>query len=328
LIEWDAELARHLHPAPLLQSWAWGEVQARAGWTAERVRLSHGLATVLTRGWQGVRHGYVPRGPVPPRAEVLDELADWARERRLTGLRLDPETGPELGAELVRRGFRRAAEVQPAHTLIVELAEPEALLASFKPKWRYNIRLADRRGVAVEEGKDAEALAGQAAQTAAREGISLPTARYYRTLLACLPTSRTYVARLKGEALAAILVASHDGRAYYLFGGSSGKHRDAMPNHALQWRAMQDAYSSGCRDYDLWGVPPPAAGGQHPWAGIGKFKEGFGGRRVEYVGTWELVLSPLRHRLGEVAEQARRRARVLRRVSTTTNKFDPTEISS
>jgi peptidoglycan pentaglycine glycine transferase (the first glycine) len=313
LTDWDAELAQLMRPAPLLQSWAWGEVQARAGWRPERIRLGSGRATVLLRGQGALRWAYVPRGPVPASAAALDELGGWAREQGLARLRVDPEAGPELAAELRARGYRPAPEVQPAHTLIVDLGEPNQMLASFKPKWRYNIRLAERRGVLVERGADAGELARQAAKTAAREHISLPGAEYYRVLLDLLPDARTYVARLDGEAIAAILIAVHDGRAYYLFGGSSGRHRDAMPNHALHWRAMGDLQGEGCADYDLWGVAPPDAGPEHSRSGIGKFKEGFGGRRVEYAGAWDLVLHPLRHAAGELIEATRRRARAIKR---------------
>ena len=311
---WDAELARKARPAPLLQSWAWGEVQARAGWRVHRLHLKSGLGTILVKGAGALAWGYAPRGPVPPEPVVVDELAGWARDRRLARLRLDPETGPELAPELERRGFRRVAQVQPPHTLIVPLGDQDSMLASFKPKWRYNIRLAERRGVQVRAGSDAGELARQAAATAGREGISLPGSDYYSLLLDRLEWCRVYVAELDGEAIAAILVAVHDGRAYYLFGGSNGRHRDAMPNHALHWRAMRDARDAGCADYDLWGIPPPDARPDAAWAGIGRFKEGFGGRRVEYVGTWDLVLRPLPHRVAGLVEKGRERARRVRRL--------------
>lgn len=311
---WDRDLARRMRPAPLLQSWAWGEVQSRSGWSVERLHLRSGQASVQLRGRGALAWAYVPRGPVAPGAGVVDELIGWARDRRLARLRLDPETGPELAEELQHRGFKRVAQVQPPHTLIVELAADDELLASFKPKWRYNIRLSERRRVEVSAAADADELARQAGATAGREGISLPGAPYYRLLAETLEWCRIYVARVEDEAVAAILVAAHDGRAYYLFGGSNGRHRDAMPNHALHWRAMREAREAGCADYDMWGVPPPNATAEDAWAGIGRFKEGFGGRRVEYAGTWELVLRPLQHRAARAVDQARERARRVKRL--------------
>src|SRR5207247_7407512 len=77
---WDAELARGMRPAPLLQSWAWGEVQAHAGWRIARLRLKTGLASVQLRGGRGLAWAYLPRGPVPPEPELIDELIAWARQ--------------------------------------------------------------------------------------------------------------------------------------------------------------------------------------------------------------------------------------------------------
>jgi len=113
--------------------------------------------------------------------------------------------------------------------------------------------------------------------------------------------------------VAAILVARHQGRAYYLYGGSNGRRREAMPNHGLQWAAMRAAAEAGCRDYDLWGVPP-GPDRTHPWYGLWEFKSGFNGELVEYAGCWDLVLGELRHGLSEASERARRRlGRLLRR---------------
>ena len=164
---WDSELARRTRPAPLLQSWAWGQVQSRSGWRVQRLHLPSGQASVQLRGAGALAWAYVPRGPVPPAPEVLDQLLEWARDRGLARLRLDPEAGPDLAASLEERGFKRVAQVQPPHTLIVPLADDDVLLGSFKPKWRYNVRLAQRRGVQVAAGSPDE-LARQAAATADR----------------------------------------------------------------------------------------------------------------------------------------------------------------
>ena len=77
---WDSELDQRATAAPLLQTWGWGEVQSRAGWSVERVRLAGGaMASVQLRGFGGVREAYVPRGPVPASAESVAALVEWAR---------------------------------------------------------------------------------------------------------------------------------------------------------------------------------------------------------------------------------------------------------
>jgi hypothetical protein len=275
----------------------------------ERVELAGGaVATVLHQGRGRLRRAYVPRGPVPATPEALAALAGWARERRLARLRVEPEAGPELAGALLGLGFRPAPAMHPPETTIVQLGPEEQMLAALKAKHRYNIRLGLKRGVTVEEGADPEELSRQSDATARRHGISLPQVAIYRRRLELLDWCRTYVARYQGRAIAAIMVARFDGRAYYLFGGSNGDAREVMPAYVLQWTAMREAAAAGCRDYDLWGVPPrpdPA----HPWAGLWQFKTGFGGRMVELCGAWDLVASPLGAGLGEAPQRLGRSLR-------------------
>jgi peptidoglycan pentaglycine glycine transferase (the first glycine) len=311
--DWDRELTARSSPAPLLQSWGYGEVQAEEGWDVERLRLpGGGVATVLLQGGGALRWAYVPRGPVPATASVVADLVTWARERRLARLRVEPEGPPELAGELRELGFHPVPPFHPQHTRIVPLGEEEAMLASFKPKHRYNIRLALRRGVTVEEGSDADELWRQTQGTERRQQISLLTAEQNRRRLDRLAWCRTYVARQEGEALAAIMVSHFHGRATYLFGGAIGHKLSLMPTYAVQWAAMRAAAEAGCRDYDLFGIPPPDAAPSHPWQGLVQFKSGFGGEAVALCGAWDLVLSPLAARVAGLAAGARRTARRLR----------------
>ena len=309
---WDARLRELATPAPLLQSWSYGETQAREGWALERLSLPGGaLAMVLLQGRGRFRRAYVPRGPVPATPEALGELASWAREQRLARLRIEPEAGPELREALNHLGYRPVAAMHPPETVIVPLAPEEEMLAGFKPKHRYNIRLGLKRGVAVEEAQGAEAaeeLSRQSEATARRQGISLPQVAIYRHRLELLDWCRIYVARYESRPIAAIMVARFAERAYYLFGGASGEARELMPAYVLQWTAMRAAAAAGCRDYDLWGVPP-RPDPDHPWHGLWQFKTGFGGRLVELCGAWELPLSPLAAGLGETPHRLARSLR-------------------
>src|SRR5205085_3471248 len=109
---WDSGLRELAEPAPLLQSWGFGETQAREGWQVERVRLPGPVqATVLLQGRGRLSRGYVPRGPVPASPAALEALAGWAGERRLARLRVEPEAGPELAGALRELGFRPAPAV-------------------------------------------------------------------------------------------------------------------------------------------------------------------------------------------------------------------------
>jgi lipid II:glycine glycyltransferase (peptidoglycan interpeptide bridge formation enzyme) len=314
---WDSDLAELASPAPLLQSWAWGEVQARAGWNIERLRFSPigAMASVQVRKFGPAHEAYVPRGPVPANAEAIDAVVDWARKSGAAKLVIEPEAPKELRNTLKERGFERTTPTQPQHTRILKLIAPDQLLATFRHGRRYNIRTGIKRGVVVEEGKDAAELARQSAAVERRESISLPDRRYYEQLLDLLPWCRTYTARApeKHEPLATVLVARHAGRAYSLFAGRSGAHRELMGNDLAWWTAIKAATEAGCSDFDLWGVPPPDTGPEHPWHGLGVFKSEFGGDEVSYVGAFEMVLSASGARWLGMERKARAYIRGLKR---------------
>jgi hypothetical protein len=313
---WDRDLDERASPAALLQTWGWGEVQSHAGWTVERVRLAGGaMASVQLRGLGPVREAYVPRGPVPASPDAIGALINWARAAKVARITVEPEAESDFGGVMSERGFKPAAPVQPQHTRILKLAPPDQMLATFKHGRRYNIRAGERRGVVVEEGKDAAEMERQSAAVERRESISLPAKSYYQLLLDELPWCRTYVGRhpQTREALSAVLVARHADRAYHLFAGRSGAHPELMANDLAWWAAIKAAAEDGCRDYDLWGVPPPGAGPEHPWYGLGFFKAEFGGDEVAYAGAWQLVLSETASRLLGLEKKARGRIRGLKR---------------
>jgi lipid II:glycine glycyltransferase (peptidoglycan interpeptide bridge formation enzyme) len=313
---WDADLEERGSPASLLQSWAWGEVQARAGWSIERVRLAHdGMASVQIRSVGPVREAYVPRGPVPSTAEALNLLAGWARNAKMARLTVEPDAPLAFADALKEQGFTQARATQPQHTRILKLAPPDELLQTFRPGRRYNIRAGLRRGVVVEEGADAAELERQSAAVERRESIHLPDRRYYERLLTKLPWCRTYTAYApeKREPLATVLVARFGGRAYSLFAGRTGARKELMGNDLAWWFAIRGAAEAGCTDFDLWGVPPPKALPDHPWHGIGVFKSEFGGEVVSYAGAWELVLAPGAARLADLERKTRAYIRGLKR---------------
>jgi lipid II:glycine glycyltransferase (peptidoglycan interpeptide bridge formation enzyme) len=314
--KWDRELDERSSPAPLLQSWAWGEVQAHAGWKLERVRLKGGaMASVQVRSIGPAREAYVPRGPVPANAEAIDALVEWARDAKMARLLVEPEAPSTLTEALAARHFSVVAPTQPQHTRILQLGNPDELLKTFRHGRRYNIRAGIRRGVVVKEGKDAAELARQSAAVERRESIHLPDRTYYELLLELLPWCRTYTAYGEGqeEALATVLVARHTGRAYSLFAGRSGAHPELMGNDMAWWSAISSAAEAGCRDFDFWGVPPPGAGTDHPWYGLGFFKAEFGGEEIAYAGAWELVLSAAGAKLIAFEKRSRTYVRGLKR---------------
>ena len=323
-----------------LQSGFWGAFKSEFGWRPLHFVVHYGDGRspllVLERGLaKGLSFAYVPHGPeldAPEgeRARLLAALAQALRPRLSRGclfVRFDPPwylteatppsaavTRPAIGAPL----RRAAADIQPPDTVLLDLrmAEDE-LLAAMKPKWRYNIRLAEKKGVVVEE----RGLAGLAdfyrlyEATATRDRIALHPRRYYERQFELAasyeagpaghrPDLRLWVASHGGEPLAAIITLFRGSRAVYLYGASSDEKRNLMPAYALQWAAIRAARAVGCAEYDFYGIPP-TDDETHAMAGLYRFKTGFGGSIAHRAGSWDYPLRPLLYGAFRAAEAAR-----------------------
>ena len=234
-------------------------------------------------------------------------------------LKVEPDWPESDGAGdwLQNQGFCPSAQtIQPRRTILVDLGKSEEeILDGMKPKWRYNTRLAERKGVQIREGglADLERFYGLMQLTEERDEFAVHSREYYEQVwreFAPRGQVRLLLAEHERQTLAGIMVFVFGRQSWYMYGASSNEKRHLMPNHLLQWEAMRWAKKQGCQSYDLWGIPdldiealetavqeetiptpPPAL-----W-GVYKFKRGFGGHPVRYVGAWDYVYRPLLYRL-------------------------------
>ena len=340
-----ADIAVCENAESFLQSAMWGEFKSRFGWNSDAFLIDLDgyeklpLLTLSRRLVPGFLFTYAPWGPALPenfpssdRALVLAELAVKLKPflaRNTVFIRFDPPWYTEEGeanlqdeaVSLTGVGFKRAAAtVQPPDTVLVDLTPScEEILSAMKPKWRYNISLAGKKGVQVDSVgvQGIEIFYSLLRETAARDGIAIHSIDYYRTLFEICDkrnqgggnsTLRLYTANHEGDTLAAIVVLFHGKIATYLYGASSNAKRNLMPPYALQWRAMQDARDSGCLCYDLFGIPPDDDP-NHPMAGLYRFKTGFGGRIIHRPGSWDYTYKPAVYSLFNIAEALRKKLR-------------------
>lgn len=327
--EWDAFVAAHPHGS-LLQMTQWARLKNRFGWTSQRVwlrrdgRLVAG-AQVLFRSvaFGVVKLAYVPHGPLvdwgdDEQIEVLFNQIDQAAWRRGAGLlKMEPrlwqdEMPPSQWEALYRRhGCAPSPDtIQPPRTIVVDLRPSEAdILAAMKQKTRYNIRLAEKKGVTVREGTAADlpAFNRLMAATGQRDGFGVHQPEYYRAAYEIFaPTQAALLlAEYEGRPLAGVMAFAWGNSAAYLYGASSDEERARMPAYAAQWAAMRWAKSRGCASYDLWGIPDedePTLEGEFTerqdglWP-VYRFKRGFGGDIRRTVGAADRVYNRLLHRL-------------------------------
>ena len=296
------------------QLWEWGELRASFGWTPLRIAVGDhpqrppaAVAQVLLRrvpalGW---RLGYVPRGPVghlddrAVRDALFAALRSLGRSEGVATIKVDPEATPDspFGQALLAAPWREADKVQPPRTRIVDLAPSEdELRAALKKKHRQYVSKAERGGVTVQrlDGTTDAATASAALEdfyriythTAERAGFVARARAYYQRvweLFAPSGHASLSFATRDGERMATLFHFTVGDRAAEAFGGMTDEGADSRANYLLKWEALIGFKQAGFATYNLWGL---ATGG------IARFKEGFGGRQVDYVGARDLPLKP------------------------------------
>jgi lipid II:glycine glycyltransferase (peptidoglycan interpeptide bridge formation enzyme) len=257
---------------------------------------------------------YCPKGPVLDwrdddlRLAVLDSLVDAARDEGALVLKIDPEVAYETGAaeavaeQLLTTGWQRAPNpAQFRNTLILNLLQDEeALLLGMKQKWRYNVRLATKKGVVVRRGtaEDLEMLFRMYAETAQRDGFVIRTRDYYMDAWGSFTQrglAQPLIAEVGGVPVAGQVIYRFGKTGWYLYGMSTNQHREKMPNHLLHWEAIRWAKEQGCELYDFVGAPDELKESDSMW-GVYRFKKGFGGNFVRTIGEWDYALRPSAYR--------------------------------
>jgi len=306
----------------ILQSYEWGELKGLFGWQPVRLVLEdngqiRAGISLLQREIPLIKHSffYAPRGPLVDLAdkellhELLDAVEEEAERRRVISLKIDPEISEAAALELgviKNSGFEKARkQVQPRATILLDLRRSEEeLLKSFEEKTRYNIRLAAKKGVRIVEEKDPAGVARFYEiyrQTAARDGFLIHPESYYqkiRELIFGAGLGSNFVAYYEGKPVAAVIVFVFGKKLWYMYGASASEYRNVMPNHLLHWEIIKWAQARGVETYDLWGIPANPSEG-HPLYGVYRFKKGFAGETVRYIGAYDFPYSPLYYHLLE-----------------------------
>jgi lipid II:glycine glycyltransferase (peptidoglycan interpeptide bridge formation enzyme) len=275
---------------------------------------------------------YAPKAPLldwtnaPLRNRVLNDLQMFAKKLGAIFLKIDPDAilgrgvpgtdgalaeqgGVQLQEELARRGWVYSADqIQFRNTVWIDLQASEAeLLASMKQKTRYNIRLAEKKGVVIRLGTldDLPMLYRMYAETSVRDGFVIRDENYYRTVWETFmqpvmslhqPVAVPLIAEVEGEPVASLFLFMFASHAWYVYGMSRDLHREKMPTYLLQWAAIKHTRAAGCTIYDLWGAPEKFDESDSMW-GVYRFKEGLGGQVVRTLGAWDYAPGKFRYRL-------------------------------
>ena len=313
-----------------LQLSPWARVKAPNGWRAVRTVADGGSGPI---GAQVLLHklgplpaslGYATCGPVasafdrPSIDAFTRELREVARRERLSHVTIDPTVSdPTIAASLRAAGWSRTRTVQVDRSWVVDLDQAEDdLWQGMRSKWRQYVQKSKRSGlVVVDAGADGiDDLFRIVVETADRAGFVYRSRETYRLVyesFAAKDRARILLARLPGgEAVAALMLLACGGKIVEPYGGMTAAGAESRANYLLKWEAIRSSAERGYKVYDMWGMATP---------GIAQFKQGFGGRVVEYIGAFDLVTSPalraafkayhgLRVQVGRLRRDGRRQA--------------------
>lgn len=315
------------HP---LQSWAWGEFKEKTG--RRVVRLGVFDEEKLEKAYQLTTHPiphtqfkvfYFPRGPMPDKT-MIDALTKLGKQKQAILIKMEPNVAAEVGKGieikafkevhdfLINNGCQKGRPFFYRYTFQVDLTKSEeSILTAMHQKTRYNIRLSQRHGVeVVEDNSDQayETFIKLFFETTKRQKFYGQTPEYYRQMKEILVPAKIehlFLAKHKGQILAAYVFFVFKDILYYVYGGSSRENQKVMPAYAIMWEAIKFGKKMGLKKLDLWASLGPEPDTKDPWYGFHRFKAGFGGQHIEFIGTYDLVINRYLYPLYNLANETR-----------------------
>lgn len=312
------------HP---LQTWEWGEFRKKTGLKVERVgTFTNGE---LEKAFQVTFHsipvlggtaGYLPKAYMPDEDQlsVLKQLGD---KNRTTFIKLEPDVSHPVDSPSSFNqidDFLQDNQAKPGRPLFtrytykIDLTKPETeLFEACHQKTRYNIRLAVKKGVTVQEATSQEGLTEYLnilKETTKRQGFYAHTPEYFQTMWDTIGQTgmmRIFHAVYEGQVLVAWIVFLFKDQLYYPYGASRSAHRDVMASNLMMWEMIRFGQLNKCKSFDLWGCLGPDAKKNHPWYGFHKFKEGYGGTMHEFLGSYDLMLNIPQYQIFRLGENIR-----------------------
>ncbi len=323
------------HP---LQTSAWAEF--RKSWGNEILETQWGILTLHKLPFTSYKLAIFEKGPKPSQ-EMLKGLKDIAKKNNIVFIKLEPNIGWELPISnnqipnksklikiLKENGAVPGKRFFTPTTFWIDLTKSEEdLLKSFTSKTRYNIRLAERKGVTVHEDDDDEAFKRYlelTRETTERQAFFAHTEKYHRLMWKHLnrlpkangqkPIAHLFTATYQGEIITTWILFSWKDFLYYPYGASTEEHKEVMANNLMMWEAIKFGKKLGLSTFDLWG--------REEGKGFTKFKEGYNPSVIEFLGTWDLVINKPVYAIYTLAEKLRWRVlKTSAKLGLTKNRF-------
>ncbi len=283
-----------MHP---LQSTDWEKARKQMG--IETVRIDNYLIT-LHKIIGNLKIGYLPRSNLPSK-KTLEKIYQFGKNNQLIFIKIEPYVYKIKNLTLKFKNLsiiNSPHPLFPSWTQLLDLKKSEQdLLKSFHPKTRYNIRLAEKKGVIVkEESNDNgfEIFIKLYFETCKRQRYFGHNYHYHKIVWNNLKNKIAHIltAYYQDIPLASYQLWYQDKTIYYVYGGTSNQYRQLMASNLLMWEAFRLGKKLGAVNFDMWGSLPPNYDKNHPWAGFTRFKQSYGGKFVEMIGSYDLIINP------------------------------------
>lgn len=305
--QWDKWLVDNASTANFTQSWYWGNILIAEGKKVERLAVVEN-GEIITQaqvvysqiffGWQ---YAFCPQGPVFDEArsknneeKIYKSLINYFNQKNIVFLRIEPSSIIQDS----KFNIHRSIDINPSATLILDLNKSlEDLLAGMHSKTRYNIHLAEKKNLEIKQEKNLEVFWELMNKTGSRDKFGLHHKNHYEKVLAS-PAVYQLTAYEKDIPVACAVFVRFGNTFTYLYGASDYEYRNLMAPYLLQWQGIKMGKSFGCTRYDFFGVAPRLKSdgnydydSKHQYAGVTRFKLGFGGVSQQAPGTFDLVIN-------------------------------------
>lgn len=289
------------HP---LQTAAWANFRKAMG--VDIVKLSEWFISFHRIPYTPFTIGFFPKGPNPTK-KLIEELVVLGKQKRALFIQIEPNETTAFNL------------LPPSHhplftkyTFIIDLTKTEEeLLSAMHPKTRYNIKVAQKHNVKIQEDNSDvafETYIKLSKETTNRQGFYAHNETYTRTMWEIMHKAgiaTLWTATYEGNVLAAWIIFVHDGVMYYPYGASSREHREVMAPNLLLWELIKWGRQQKLNTFDLWGAIGPDPNPKDPWYGFHRFKAGFSPQLVEFVGSYDLIIQPILYKLYCFADTVR-----------------------
>ena len=306
------------HP---LQSSEWGEFRKKTG--VKVIRINGIQMTIHQIPHTPWTIGYVPKGPLP-NEEIISEFIKIGKQERCIFMQLEPNVEKSKFPNYL---ITQLPNIRPAahplftkYTFILDLTKSEEeLLKAMRPKTRYNIKVAVRHGVKIVQDDSDEAFETYlklTEETTARQGFYAHTQKYHQLMWETLRsaqgkpdtdrlTAHLFLAKYKGQTLAAWILFVYKDILYYPYGASSNLHREVMASNLMMWETIRFGKKLGLKKFDMWGALSNNPDKNDPWYGFHRFKEGYGPKYIEFIGSFDLVINPILYEIYKILDKVR-----------------------